>query len=102
MPHSEGISRPRRVGPCHFLELSAGTVPAFVADLGDSEAPPVTKDALALMTRSQLRILRNWIYAAHGMIFKPQDLAVYFADRHRPRFDNVDQFLTPEDKDKFN
>lgn len=60
----------------------------------------MTKDALALMTRSQLRILRNWIYAAHGMIFKPQDLAVYFADRHRPRFDNVDQFLTPEDKDK--
>jgi hypothetical protein len=81
------------------LLLTAGAAPAFIQDLGDAQAPPVSKESLALMTQGQLRIMRNWFYAVHGMIFKSRDLADYFASFHyNPQFDNVDRFLTQDDK----
>lgn len=80
------------------LWLAAGPAPAFISDLGDNQAPPVSEESLALMTQNQLRIMRNWFYAVHGMIFKSQDLIDFFGSLYKPQFENVDSFLTPDDK----
>jgi len=50
---------------------------------------------------SELRIIRNEIFARHGYIFKSEDLAEYFGKKkwYKPQFDKVDKYLTPEDKE---
>ena len=50
---------------------------------------------------SELRIIRNEIFARHGYIFKSEDLAEYFGKKkwYKPQYDNVDSFLTAEDKE---
>ncbi len=49
---------------------------------------------------SNLRILRNAIYAHYGMRFKSNDLKEYFSkkDYYKPQYDNVEKMLTPLDK----
>jgi hypothetical protein len=49
---------------------------------------------------SQLRILRNAVYAANGYRFKSADLASYFQrySWYRPRADSVKSFVNPVDR----
>jgi len=49
---------------------------------------------------SELRIIRNEIFARHGYIFKSQDLKDYFSskDWYKPKFENVDSYLTDDEK----
>lgn len=51
-------------------------------------------------TKADLRLMRNEIFAAHGYIFKSEDLQAHFGKMswYRPRYDNVDNMLTDIEK----
>jgi hypothetical protein len=55
---------------------------------------------LAVLTKNELRILRNMIYAKHGYIFQNNDWTKYFSDFnwYNPRHRNVDTMLTEHEK----
>jgi len=55
---------------------------------------------LKLMTKEQLRLLRNAFFAVHGYRFKSADLRVYFQsiDWYRPRDDFSEDYLTSKEK----
>lgn len=59
----------------------------------DDIVPP---EILKKLSKTELRILRNTIYAKYGYKFKSQDLADYFSDCYwyKPVSDNVDDKLT--------
>lgn len=60
----------------------------------------VLKDTdLASLSKSELRILRNMIYAKHGYKFKSQDLFDFFSkfEWYKPRYSNVDAMLSVVD-----
>lgn len=54
---------------------------------------------LASLSKSELRILRNMIYAKHGYKFKSQDLLDFFLqfEWYKPRYSNVDAMLSKTD-----
>jgi hypothetical protein len=56
--------------------------------------------SLAQLDNQHLRLLRNMIYARYGYRFNSQDLITYFShfDWYNPRFDNVDNYLTDNDR----
>jgi len=58
------------------------------------------ESALAVLDRDELRLLRNSIYAKHGMIFQSEDLKTHFQKFrwYNPRRNNVDSFLTEVDR----
>lgn len=55
--------------------------------------------SLARLDRSQLRILRNTIFAQYGYTFKSEDLQQHFSrfDWYSPKSHNVDSLLTRKD-----
>jgi protein involved in sex pheromone biosynthesis len=48
------------------------------------------------LSKKELRIVRNWIFATHGYKFKSKDLRDYFSqkDWYEPRYSNVSASLT--------
>jgi hypothetical protein len=63
-----------------------------------------SQDQLLLFRSSQLRILRNIIYALRGYRFKDPDLIKFFTDNaklynYNPQFDNVDSKFRWDEKD---
>ena len=58
-------------------------------------------EKLDWLPKKNLRILRNSIFARYGYIFKSQDLQDYFGNKswYIPSASNVDNMLTPVDKD---
>jgi hypothetical protein len=63
----------------------------------DREIP---NTALAVLSKEELRLLRNAIYAKHGMIFQSNDLTTHFQQYswYRPRSRNVETQLTEVDR----
>lgn len=55
---------------------------------------------IADCTKGELRIMRNWIYARHGYIFKSQDLRDYFSKFgwYEPRYSDVSSLLSDVEK----
>lgn len=49
--------------------------------LPQSNTVKLTREDLAGLTKEQLRLARNEIYARHGMIFGREDLAAYFSSK---------------------
>jgi uncharacterized membrane protein YvbJ len=49
--------------------------------LRDSEKKVLTQNEIAALSKEQVRIARNEIYARHGYIFKSQDLQQYFTTK---------------------
>lgn len=51
-------------------------------------------------TTSELRIMRNEIFAQYGYVFKSEELSQYFSNQkwYTPLYDNVENFLTDIDK----
>jgi len=80
-----GFSAGRRVVHNGFIPLLDHVIP-------DS--------ALAVLTREELRLLRNTIFARHGMIFQSNDLTIHFRQFYwyNPRSNNVDDRLTENDR----
>jgi hypothetical protein len=70
-----------------------GFLPLLDSSLPDS--------ALAVLNKEELRLLRNTIYAKHGMIFQSDDLKTHFQhfSWYRPISSNVEARLTEVDKD---
>ena len=70
----------------------------------DGKLPLLDKNipdsALAVLNKEELRLLRNTIYAKHGMIFQSDDLKTHFQQFswYNPRSNNVDGRLTEVDK----
>jgi len=60
----------------------------------------MTASELYGMSRYDLRIMRNEIYARHGYIFKTNDMRDYFINQnwYQPSYDDVTRFLTPVEK----
>ncbi|MCP3136009.1 YARHG domain-containing protein [Pyxidicoccus xibeiensis] len=58
------------------------------------------KEALALLTPAQLRLLRNAVYARHGRVFQAKDLQDFFTQEswYQPDPAYTDARLTPEDQ----
>lgn len=52
------------------------------------------------LPQSNLRILRNAVYAKYGLRFKSKDLQEHFGKKedYKPRFDDVDDMLSPLDQ----
>ena len=55
----------------------------------------VTMDDLEDKNSDELRLMRNWIFARHGYIFKSRDLSEYFSQFpwYEPLYDNVTPYL---------
>ena len=55
---------------------------------------------IADCTKGELRIMRGWIYARHGYIFKSQDLRDYFSKIgwYEPRYSDVSSLLSDVEK----
>jgi hypothetical protein len=72
--------------------------------LGDLEALNWSLDifSLAQLDNQHLRLLRNLIYARHGLKFNSSELNSYFNrfEWYNPKYNNVDHILT--DRDKWN
>jgi hypothetical protein len=62
---------------------------------------PIPDTALAALDKAELRVLRNAIYAQHGMIFQSADLTAHFRqfNWYNPTSSNVDSKLTEVDKE---
>jgi len=60
----------------------------------------LAEDDLRGMSKPELRILRNEIYARHGYIFKSQDLRDYFSakDWYHPQYNDVSSLLNTIEK----
>jgi len=61
----------------------------------------IPDSALAVLSKEELRVLRNSIYAKHGMIFQSNDLTNHFRQFswYNPRSGNVENRLTDIDKE---
>jgi len=57
-------------------------------------------DDLELISPSELRLMRNEIFARYGYAFKSEDLKKHFAKHnwYKSLFDNVDKYLTSQEK----
>lgn len=55
---------------------------------------------LAVLTKDELRILRNTVYAKYGLRFQSRDLSEHFSQFtwYRPQYSNVDNRLTERDR----
>ncbi|MCQ2974637.1 MAG: YARHG domain-containing protein [Bacteroidales bacterium] len=55
----------------------------------------LTKSELKNYSKSELKIMRNEIYARHGYIFKTDAMKSYFAQQswYEPKYNNVDKYL---------
>lgn len=56
----------------------------------------LTYDDIKDLNKEDLRIMRNWIFARHGYIFKSADLKEYFGQQpwYTPRYKNVNSMLS--------
>jgi hypothetical protein len=59
---------------------------------------------LAVLDKAKLRLLRNTIYAKHGLIFSSEDLRMHFSQFawYKPTFKSVDDKLTSTDRENIN
>ena len=62
----------------------------------------LTEDDLAGMSKKELRLMRNWIFARHGYIFSSTEMRNYFEQQpwYQGRYSNVTSMLT--DIEKYN
>ena len=60
----------------------------------------INKSSLLYLTKEELRILRNTIYAKYGYIFQSKELSKHFSRFvwYKPQFNNVDKRLNEYDK----
>jgi hypothetical protein len=60
----------------------------------------IPDSALAVLTKDELRLFRNTIYAKYGMIFQSNDLKLHFQrfNWYNPRYNNVESQLSENDK----
>ena len=66
----------------------------------DASEKYLSKYELDVYVKAELRLMRNEIFAAHGYIFKAQDLQAHFGKMswYRPSYENVDNLLTEIEK----
>jgi len=60
----------------------------------------LTASDISNLSKSQLKIMRNEIFARHGYIFKTTDMQQYFSSQtwYKPMYDDVDNALTNIEK----
>lgn len=104
---TEGIYEPKKekeakteevkVAPLHKEKKST---PAGLPNYDWLSSNYVTYDDIAGKSGSELRIMRNYIYARHGYMFKSADLKKYFAQYswYTPRYSDVSGSLNSIEK----
>jgi hypothetical protein len=80
-----------------FIGLPQDDAPAAASS---ASVRALTAQDLAALSRAQLRMMRNEIYARHGMIFRSEALRRYFTAQpwYQPRHDDVTAMLTPVER----
>jgi len=70
----------------------------------DASTRQLTPNDLAPVSKQQLRIMKNAIFARHGYIFKNAAMKNYFSTQpwYHPQFHNVYHLLTPIERDNVN
>lgn len=61
----------------------------------------MSEDYLKFITKDELRLIRNSIYAEKGYIFESNDLSTFFNSQtwYCPRYKNVDSLISTEERD---
>ena len=86
------------------MVLSFGFIPSFAAVdeqmFNTLSERVISADDVAGSSKQDLRILRNSIFAQHGLIFKSNDLKKYFSKYpwYKARYSNVDKKLSSIEK----
>lgn len=62
---------------------------------------PLSKVDISGLSKSELEIMQNEIYARHGLIFKSKNINTYFIKQewYKPKFYNVNNFLSEVEKE---
>lgn len=83
-----------------FILFSCGSQNNSINETDSQPIQTYQSDALRHMSLTELRLVRNEIFARHGYIFKNRDLANYFStkDWYEAKYMNVDSLLTDADK----
>lgn len=63
------------------VDISQGSTSSGPIDIKVLTTRRLTEEDIAGMTREELRIARNEVYARHGYIFKSEDLREYFGSK---------------------
>jgi len=73
----------------------------YVRKYEQASSRELTADELRPLSKTELRIMRNEIFANHGYIFKTAGMKEYFSGKkwYVPRYENVDDMLTQIEKD---
>lgn len=64
----------------------------------------LTLDDVSKLSKADLKLMRNEIYARHGYLFKTEEMKAYFKYQtwYSPRYDDVTSFLTEKEKANIN
>lgn len=97
--NSEGTGRGRRADMTGEFSPAAARVEAKIL-----RGASLTQSDIAGLQRTELRRLRNTVYARHGRIFERMELQQYFDGRpwYKKRADYTDNDLSPVDRDNIN
>ncbi|WP_161626110.1 YARHG domain-containing protein [Hugenholtzia roseola] len=70
---------------------------SYIGDYPQASLVPLSEGDMIRLTKSQLKIMRNEIYARYGYIFKTEAMKNHFANKawYQPTKSNVDNLLTP-------
>lgn len=73
------------------VDISEGSTTSGPIDIKVLTTRRLTEEDIAGMTREELRIARNEVYARHGYIFKSQELREYFGSKswYQPMYSEV-------------
>ena len=93
--HNESINEFASIFSSNNLRILLGEV-----DILNSRWVQLDIFSLSQLDNRSLRLLRNMIYARHGLRFNSQDLITFFSrfNWYNPRLNNVDNLLTDVDK----
>lgn len=81
------------------IEINTGSY-LLPGDYKAASCKVLTEDDVKNLSKSELRLMRNEIFARYGYRFKSDDLRLYFTKKgwYSPERDNADEFLTDLEK----
>jgi hypothetical protein len=81
-------------GNSHYIKVFSGKYP-------NGSMSRLSKVDISGLSKSELDVMQNEIYARHGLIFKSKNINTYFTKQewYKPKFHNVNNFLSEVEKE---
>jgi len=81
-------------GKSYFIKVFSGKYP-------NGSMSRLSKVDISGLSKSELDVMQNEIYARHGLIFKSKNINTYFTKQewYKPKFHNVNNFLSEVEKE---